>query len=40
MHTILDGARTALAESGLPAKYWADAVQTTVYVRNFIPFSQ
>ena len=26
MYTILDGTRTVLAESGLPMKYWADAV--------------
>ena len=32
MRTILNGVRTAMAESGLPMKYWADAVQTTVYV--------
>ena len=37
LRTILDGARTAMAESGLLLKYWADAVQTTVYVRNLIP---
>jgi len=40
MHTILDGARTAMAESGLPMKYWADAVQTMVYIRNLIPSSR
>ena len=38
--TTLNGARTALAESGLPTKYWADAVQITTYVRNLIPLSQ
>ena len=32
MQTILDGTQTALAESGLSAKYWADAVRTVVYV--------
>ena len=26
-----------LAESELPAKYWADAVQTMVYVQNLLP---
>jgi len=29
--------RTALAESGLPVKYWADAVQTIVYTQNLLP---
>ena len=38
--TTLDGVRTALAESGLPAKYWADVVQTMTYVKNLIPLSQ
>jgi len=37
MQTILDGAQTTMAESGLPLKYWADAVQTTVYIHNFVP---
>ena len=36
MRTILDGARTAMAELGLPQKYWADAIQTTVYTQNFV----
>jgi len=26
MHIILDGTQTAMAESGLPMKYWADAI--------------
>lgn len=39
MRTILDTARSMLADSGLPTKYWADAVQTAVYTRNFIPSS-
>lgn len=29
-----------LADSGLATKYWADAVQTAVYTRNFIPSSR
>jgi len=37
---ILNGARTALAKSGLALKYWAKAVSTVVYVRNFIPSSR
>ena len=40
MRIILDGTRSALAESGLPPKFWAEAVQTVVYVRNFILLSQ
>ena len=40
MCTILDGARSALAESELPLKYWADAVQTIIYVRNLVPSSR
>lgn len=40
MRTILDTARSMLADSGLPTKYWADAVQTAVYIRNFVPSSR
>jgi len=40
MCPILDRTQSALAESGLPLKFWAEAVQTVVYVRNFIPSSQ
>jgi len=40
MHTILDGTRTALAESGLPVKYWADTVQIVVYIQNLLPNSR
>jgi len=36
----LDSACTALAESGLALKYWAEAVLTVVYVWNFIPSSR
>jgi len=36
LQTILNGARTAMAESGLPTRYWVDAVQTTVYVQNLV----
>jgi hypothetical protein len=39
MCTLLDMAHTMLADSGLPQKYWADAVQTGVYMRNFIPLT-
>jgi len=37
MRIILDRTRTALAESGLPVNYWADAVQTMVYTQNLLP---
>ena len=40
MQTILDITRSNMAESGLPLKYWADAVKTAIYVRNFIPLSR
>jgi len=40
MWTILDGVRSAMAESGLLLKFWADTVQTIVYTQNFIPSSQ
>ena len=31
MRTILDIVHLAMAESGMPLKYWADAVSTVVY---------
>jgi len=40
MQTILDITRSNIAESGLPLKYWANAVKTAIYVRNFIPLSR
>jgi len=40
MRTILEAAQSILAESGLPTKYWADAIQTVVYVKNFLPSSR
>jgi len=39
MRTILDGAHSAMAESGMALKYWADAISTIVYIQNFIPSS-
>jgi hypothetical protein len=39
MCTLLDMARSMLADTGLPQKYWADAVQTATYVRNLVPTS-
>jgi len=40
MRTILNRVRCVMAESGIALKYWANAVQTIVYVRNFIPSSR
>ena len=40
MRTILDAVRSAMAESGMPLKYWADAVSMVVYTRNLIPSSR
>ena len=37
MRLLLNGARSVLAESGLPIKYWTDAVNMVTYVQNFIP---
>jgi hypothetical protein len=37
MCTLLDMGRSMLADACLPQKYWADAVQTAAYIRNFIP---
>jgi hypothetical protein len=39
MRTLLDMARSMLADAGLPQKYWADAVQTAAYIRNLVPTS-
>jgi len=40
MHTILDEAYSAMAESRMALKYWADAISTIVYVQNLILSSQ
>ena len=40
MRTILDATHSAIAESGMPLKYWADAVSMVVYTRNLIPSSR
>ena len=40
MRTILDSVHSMMAESGMPMKYWADAVQTTIYTRNLVPSSR
>jgi len=40
MQTILNGVWYVMAELGMALKYWADIVQTIVYVQNFIPSSQ
>jgi hypothetical protein len=36
MCTLLDVARLMLADAGLLPKYWADAIHTAAYTRNFI----
>jgi len=36
MRTLLNMARTMLADSGLPQKFWANAVNIAIYTRNFI----
>jgi len=33
---FLNGARSVLAKSGLPIKYWTDAINTITYVQIFI----
>ena len=40
MQTLLNMAYTMLADSGLSQKFWADAINTAVYTRNFIPASR
>jgi len=35
--TILNGVRTVLTHSGLPAHFWAEAAAYTVYTRNRVP---
>ena len=40
IRTILNAVRSAMAESGMPLKYWANAVSTVVYTRNLIPSSR
>ena len=40
MQTILEVAQSILVESGLPTKYWANMIQTVVYVKNFLPSSR
>jgi len=37
MQTILNGTQMVMAESGLSMKYWADTIQTVVYVQNLLP---
>ena len=39
MRTILDGVHSAMAESEMPLKYWAEATQAVIYVQNFVPSS-
>ena len=40
MQIILNRVWYVMAESGMALKYWANAVQTIVYVQNFISSSQ
>ena len=35
--TIMESARSMLHATGLPGRYWGDAVMTAVYVRNRLP---
>jgi len=39
MRTILNETQIAMTESGLPVKYWVDAVQIVVYIQNLLPNS-
>jgi hypothetical protein len=39
VRTLEDGAQVLLADSGLPASFWGDAVLTVQYVRNRVPTS-
>jgi len=37
---VLDSTRTMLAKPGISPKYWANAIQSVIYVKNFIPSLQ
>jgi len=37
--TLEDGGQTLIADSGLPASFWGDAVLTVQYIRNRVPTS-
>jgi hypothetical protein len=39
VRTLEDGSQVLLADSGLPASFWGDAVLTVQYVRNHVPTS-
>jgi hypothetical protein len=39
VRTLEDGSQVLLADSGLPASFWGDAVLTVQYVRNRVPTS-
>ena len=39
VRTLEDGAQVLLADSGLPASFWGDAVPTVQYIRNRAPSS-
>ncbi|GKE32886.1 putative ribonuclease H-like domain-containing protein [Tanacetum coccineum] len=36
--TLIEAARTMLADSKLPTTFWAEAVNTACYVQNRVPF--
>jgi hypothetical protein len=35
--TLLEAVRTILAQSGLPARFWVEAIRNAVKIRNLIP---
>lgn len=39
IRTLEDGTQVLLADSGLPASFWGDAVLTVQYIRNCVPTS-
>ena len=39
VRTLEDGGQTLIADSGLPASFWGDAVLTVQYIRNRVPTS-
>ena len=39
VRTLKDGGQTLIADSGLPASFWGDAVLTVQYIRNRVPTS-
>lgn len=35
--TLMESARSMMAHAGLPPTYWAEAINTAVYIRNHVP---